>query len=467
MSESIDMSKETTVATVYQLLFSAGGFVALILVSRYLGPESFGVYAALLAVAQVQVSVLAGFGEAIKKRVSEQFARVDQLFSIGLLGVGLYATIVIAFTLGVGQFSTLITPMNSVSISAFIVGSGLFTVVTSFYSGQGNPAASYKFRFLQSLLLVISQSIGIVVGATLNELLILCSISWGVAGVVLLTQIEASLTVPQKTVRRTVYSFARWSIPNQFLTTINERLPYIFLGLVASSTIIGYYEASWKLLVPALLLPHTINNTLSVYISQNSKNTADIRRISKQALGTTTFLVYPILVGGLLFNTPLLTLVYSSDYQSAALILPILSILLLSNGYILIYESIFRGTDAPDIVTKTTILRVILKLLGMAVGFQLLGLYGVFYGMIVADTIICGVYYYLSEISPDALLTGIQLFSAICMGGILHLGLQFVTVTPVATIFGIGSGALLYFTILLILLKFVLPEKYRAVQRLL
>lgn len=457
---SIDVSKETFHSTIAQFSVAVIAFITLVIVSRKLGPEAFGIYAVLLATGELMDSIIDGFGEGIKKRVTERGTNIVQLFNLALASHIVFLAIISPLVIAFSLYTTIISPLNGIAIVIFASGSGLFTLITSFNSGLGYPTQSYKYRTIKAGLILLTQVPLAYLGANENQLVIAAGLSWGLAATALTIKRRQPLELPTKKTIKTVTPFAKWSIPNKLLFTSNERLPYFIIGLIATSTLVGYYEVAWKLVAPALLIPYTIASTLTVHISHKSDKGKSTISELKTALSIASTFAFPILIGAILLGDELVTTVYSIQYLPAGDLLPILSIVVILQSFIIVYQAALRGKDNPRAVSIISFFRVCLKLLLIPIGLHFYGVFGVATAIAITDSLVVVAYTLLNNTFANKEILTIQITTALLMGLFVHTLTSYVQLTTVTTLAIIGFGGIFYITTFLICLKQFKPTHY-------
>lgn len=427
MSDAGDMNLgwETIKGFSANVIQAGFGFVGTIVFARILGPTSFGGYYFLLSLIFLVNRPIWGIGTAAKKRFSEENSSGSEI--VGAITVINVALVILATTV---IFGTNIlegqTNVPSESLMFVIVlGAIIFFFPFQMLVGaSGMPARATWIDTFRSVLTLPAQLGFVLAGFDA------AGMGYGLATATALTipityfSVSIRPSIPSIKTFRSLWDFAKYSIPGAFVGKAYDRFDIILLSTILGTGLAGQYEVANKLTIPALFFSGAITSGLMPKISSlhsKAKNpTTDI----SNALSYASIIAIPIFFGSLALAQRIIVTVYGSEYAIAAPYLIGLALYKVVSSQTSIYRSTLSGLDKPDANLRFSTLALIVNvILGVALVVVIGGI-GIVIATIVAETIqYLGTMYLVKKELPA------------------------ITVLPKTLLKQLGSGLVMYFVV--------------------
>lgn len=458
-SDISDMSLglETLKGVSAKMMQAVLGFVGTIIFARVLGPQSFGGFYLLFTLQQVADRPLAGIGTASKKRFSETDAPRDEilggLFLACLVGVVVAAAGAVIFDDWLAEF----TGVPDAGL-VFVV---LFSTIVFFHPFQQLLAARGLVGLetwndtLRSVLTLPFQ-IGFVAlgfGAA--------GMGYGLAAATLLTVpvihyfLRTRPTVPSRETVRSLWEYARYSIVARFIGKTFKRLDLLLLGWLATTSAVGYYEAAFKLTVPATFVAYTAGSGLMAKVSNLDSRGEAVAQDISNTVSFVSILAIPMFFGSFALSEELIVTAFGSEYRSGAPLLVGLALYQVFATQSNPYRQGLNGIDRPRLGMKIDVVVLTLNvILGIALTLEF-GAIGIVVATVVAELlryVLCSVALRrrIPEIVQFPRLLFEQMFAGVAMFGVVALAHSYVQVNSWPTlVLLVGVGALTYGIVLL------------------
>lgn len=352
-------------------------FVGIMYFSRVLDPNelsAFFLYNALLGL----LAIPADFGVqgAVEKRLSEGTPGARTLGSALAIKIGLLAVVCAAILLArpyvndyLGADLALLLVVSLV-ISQF--GRLFIRVIRAEFRVGEAASVSFTWRFVWIVTGVVLVNLdygvqGIVYGKILGGLVALV---WAI------TKVETGVGLPSIAQTRSIVDFSKYQWISAVGGRIYQWMDVAIIGLFLAQNYVSAYEIAWQVTLLVLLISNAIAMTLFPQVSQwDAESTTDkIEGVLSDALGFALFVSIPALVGGAIFATEILALVFTPEYTIAGLVLVVLLVEKLFQSINNIVEMAVRAIDRPDLAAKATVITVVINLvlspvLAVTVGF--------------------------------------------------------------------------------------------------
>lgn len=386
----LSLGRETAVAFLAKLFLAATGFIGFVFFGQRLGPAGIGIYYFVLATAKFSVQAVGGVSNAIKKRVAEVDTDVGRFLGMGLIVLTCFTALLLfgVFVLE-GFIRAEFGPVRYAYGGVAIVGSlGLFTLSNRVYAGVGKPGASFWVDTLRSVLTLGGQVALITVGYGAFGLM------GGLVGATLVTGVLGFFLVgvrprlPTRETVRSTASFARWSVPNALVGNLYSRIDVIFLGVIAGSTVVGYYEAAIRVTMPATLIAISIGDSLVIKASGLSSLDEDVEEDLRNSMSYVGLFAVPLFAGALaLPPESLLIYLLGEEFAPAWPAVIGLALYQVLRVYKTPFESVLDGMNRPDLRFRVSLLTVIMHLPLVYTLGNRYGLLGVVGATVVAEAI--------------------------------------------------------------------------------
>lgn len=432
------------------------GFVGTIVFARILGPTAFGGFYFLLSLVNIFDNPLRGLSVAFEKRLSETDS-MDREMLGGMLLIQLVVFTAVGVLVYV--FGDLLTTETNVAnapvvfISLF-VSINLFLLSQHHLSGRGRPALQIWNDTLRSVLTIVLQLAFVLYG------LGAAGMGYGLAVATILTVPVAHYflplrpTVPSRETVKSVWQYAKYSIPNAMTATAFSRLDILLISLFITTGAAGQYETAYKLTMPATLLSTAIAPALLPKVSRIHSEGKDVSEDISNAIAFSSALAIPIFFGALSIPEDIVVTVYGGDYRAASTLLVGLAFYQILNTQTTMYGRAVNAIDLPNINLRVSAAILILNvLLGIALVFPF-GTFGVVVATIVAEFVRYLIYLIVMKRYESAITvfprTLFEQFTAgVAMFGIVELTNSRLPVHSFIDLSAlVGTGALAYGLIL-------------------
>lgn len=426
-------------------------FAGIVLFARVLGADGIGLFYSALAVVQVALFPVRGVGQAIQKRGSEQDKRPEKFLGAGLaLGagyLGIVTAAVLALVLGVGftgQF-TLLEVAAAVAVFGTRIG---FLLVNDAYKGQGKTGRATLADNALGIAETATQVMFLLAGLEVAGLLLGTALSTAAATVGHLTVTSVGVARPSRSTARSLLSFARWAVPTTGLSTVYDRLPVLALYAVTSPTVVGYYTAANRLLMPGSFVGGSLGPALMVRASHRSSGTdEDVMEDLDATLRYAGVVAIPMFFGALAMPEVLMVTVFGPEFAAGAVALVGLGAYHVINSADTTTYSFVDGVDRPDFTLKATATGLVVRATLVAALIWPFGLAGVVAAVVVSH----GVHLFLSQVlfvrtfDRPAVPSGVvyQIVGAVVMYVVVVVAVERVAVAswvPVGLVVGLGAA---------------------------
>ena len=387
--------KSKILSALFWKLMERGGtqgiqFIVQIILARLLSPEEYGIIAIVMVfVLLANVFVESGFNTALiqKKDVDEvDFSSVLYL-SIGAATI-LY--IIIFFTApSVANFYNqpiLVQVLRVLSITLFI---GAFNSIQNAFVARN---MLFKKLFASSLVaVVISGIFGVI--AAYNGLgvwaLVLQQLTGQLAVVIILwftVKWRPHLTFSIERIK-TLFSYGSKLLASGLLDTLYRNLSTIIIGKMYTPSMLGYYNRGQQF--PQLIVSNingSIQSVMLPALSAHQDNRSRVKEMMRRAIVSSSFLIFPMMVGMAVVAEPLVKIVLTEKWLSAV---PFLQIACFTFALWPIHTANLQAINAmgrSDIFLRLEIIKKIVGLIVLGIslpfGVYAIALGGVFSGLI-------------------------------------------------------------------------------------
>lgn len=343
-------------------------FIVQIVLARLLLPEEFGLLAIVMVfILLANVFVQSGFNTALiqKKEADEvDFSSILYL-SIGIAGI-LYAVIYFSapFIASFYKQPLLVPVLRVLSITLFI---GAFNSIQNAFVVRN---MLFKRLFVSSLsAVIISGIVGIVtayngwgvwalvvqhlISKLLNSIILCFTIEW-----------RPKLLFSFKRVKA-LFSYGSKLLVSALIDTLYRDLRTLIIGRIYSPAILGFYNRGRQF--PQFIVANIDSSIQSVMLptlSAHQDNTKRVKEMMRRAIVSSSFIMFPMMVGMAVVAEPLVEMVLTDKWLPAV---PFLQIFCVSNALIPIHTSNLQAINAmgrSDIFLK---LEVIKKIVGLTI----------------------------------------------------------------------------------------------------
>lgn len=432
---SVSLGGETVKATAAKFAMAAIGFAGTVVFARLLGPTGFGGYYLLFSLVKLGDRAVNGWGTAIMKRFSEADAPERELIGGQLVFTLAWVVLTGAASVFASQWLISYTGLPGAPV-LFVVLMGAVTLyepTDRVVQARGLAGASMWIDTFRSLLTFPLQ-LGLVLlglGAA--------GMAYGLAAATFLSLpalwyfVRTTPTIPSRETLESLWSYAKYSIPNSFLGQAYDRFDIILLGYLLAPAAAGQYEVALKLTVPATFVMLAAQSVLMARVSRLHSQGEDVSDDISNTLAFASIVAIPLFFGAVAMPEALVVTAFGSEYADAAALLIGLALFQVVNTQSGPLTSAIGGIDRPDLntwISATTLA------LNIVLGVALTLAYGAI-GVVIATVIAETLRYLLSayvvtqelpavELLPRTLLE--QVAAAIVMFGLVRPLVDIVTV---------------------------------------
>lgn len=440
-----------------QFTMAVIGFTGSVIFARVLGPAGFGGFYLLMAIVRILDRPARGWGGASKKRISEHNFS-DPYKVVGSLYMFIVGTIVVGGALmwffedWISSFTGLNSP--ALAGTALLGSTLLFMATQKIMSATGREGVvrwSDTFRSVLTLPLQVGfvligfGALGMAYGLAIASLLSIPIIVYF---------LSFSIAPPSRKVVMSLWTYAKFEIPNVSIRTLYGRFDIMLIGYVLGPGPSGLYEAASKFVEPTMYVPNVSSGTLMARISNYDEIGTELIRDINNTIAFASILAIPIFFGSLSISRRLIVTVYGTEYREAYVILILLTFYYVFRTQNKVFTNVIAGLDIPEINTRILSGSVTVNVvLGVLLVFEF-GAEGV-----VAATVAAGFVQYLLNMRvvkirmPDVKPFPAVVRKQIASGIIMYLGVEMLTqVVEITSWFLLGgvlvTGAVLYITML-------------------
>lgn len=350
------------------------GFIATFYIASELGPEVLGTYSVAVGILFWVYLPASAIDSAVEKRVSEGNNR-GQIVSAAII---MNTPIVLLTVIGVMLFSS--------SVEAYvgepIIGEIVILLISGFTAkfmssvlhGQ-NKVAQSSLTWTASRVVRTGSQIGLtfVLGLGVSGLMWGHSISYVVAAGLAISVNSVRPACPNRKEFRNLLEYAKYSWLGQLSSQAFNWLDTVILALFVSSTKIGIYEVAWTMASALAVVSSSISTTLFPIFSEldSNKSHDKISGLLEEGLIFAGILMIPGIAGALAVGPRVLE-IYGSEYGEGGLILVLLVIARLTNGYSGLFKNTINSIDRPDIGFR---INAIIVCLNVILNFSLIPLF--------------------------------------------------------------------------------------------
>lgn len=405
---SVSLGGETIKATAAKFTMAAIGFLGTIVFARVLGPTGFGGYYLLFSLVKIADRAVNGWGTAVKKRYSEADAPSGEL--IGSQGLFTLVWMALAIAVAIVTSSWLVSytglPEAPVLFVVLLLAVTLFEPLDLIVQARGRVGASMWTDTLRSLLTFPLQ-LGLIVlgfGAA--------GMAYGLAAATFLTVpvlwyfIWTRPVAPTRETVGTLWSYARYSIPNSFLGQAYDRFDIILLGYLLAPAAAGHYEVALKLTVPATFVTMAASSGLMARVSHQHSKGEELGTDISNTLSFTSIIAIPMFFGAVAMPEQLVVTLFGPDYAAAATLLIGLALYQIAKTQAGVLTSVIYGIDRPDINTRISAVTLGIN---VVLGVALTLTYGAI-GVVIATAIAETLRYVCSAVVIKRRLSSVVLF---------------------------------------------------------
>ncbi|MGW1455561.1 MOP flippase family protein [Salegentibacter agarivorans] len=367
-------------------------FIIKLILARILFPEDYGIIGMTVVFTSI-ISVFSemGMGAALIQRKEDKLSKehFDTAFWTGILWGILIYLIVVFF---VGPFAADFYGEPIISEIIPILSLGILI----------NPInAIHKAKLIRSLsfkkISIINNSSTIVAGVVS---LILALSGAGVWALVFDAVVIFFVATPQwfyatkwfpsikfsKKAFSEIFGFGLFTTGTQLFGKVNSQVDYLIVGKIVGATALGYYSLAFLLTsIARTQITQIVDQVIYPIFSKLQDEPEQLKRYYLKILRANTFVIYPIMLGIILFSEYAIPILFGDKWVEAIPIVQILSIGVIISMTTSSFHVLMRASGKPDLELKLSGIFSIVFFIPLIVGGTLLyGIEGTAWGYVIA-----------------------------------------------------------------------------------
>lgn len=388
--DEVSLGSETAKGTTAKLVTLVVGFIGSIVLARALGPAAYGGFYALLAIVEIVDRPVRGWGEAGKKRFSESGAPRNEIFTALIVVLVVFLLLIAAAAVALGDLLRSYAEIEA-AVTMFIllvISTTLYVTIRNVVEGRGLTGISYWTNATRNALTVPLQIL-LILGLGLGAVGMAYGYALGTLLVVPLTLYYArsSFEVPSRQTLRSLWSYAKYSVPSGFLGKVYSRFDILLIGAVIGPVAVSYFELAFRVSMPATYVSAAAASVLMAKVSYSSSKGSSVHNEVTEVLSYSSLLAMPIFFGALAIGDELIIVLYGISYAEAGTFLVVLCAYRLLKSQINPLEKTVYGVDMPKYNLYLSGLVLFINMtLGVFLIFEI-GAIGVVFSTVVAEVI--------------------------------------------------------------------------------
>lgn len=426
--------KSTIILSLFWKLLERTGtqgiqFIVTIILARILMPEQFGIIAIVMVFIHLaQVFVESGFNTALIQKKDADEEDFSSIFYLSLGIAGLLYTIIFFVTPTISVFyrDPILVPI--LRVLALILFTGALNSVQNAYIARNLMfkklfKSSVGSTAISGILGVIAAYLGLGVWALVIQQLVnqvaISVIMW------LTVKWRPKLVFSIQRVRE-LFSFGWKLLASSLLNVFFLEIRTLFIGRLYSPSTLGFYNRGEQF--PKLIVNNingSIQSVMLPTLSAHQDNRKRAKEMMRRAIVTSSFLIFPMMIGMAVVAEPLVVIVLTDKWLPAV---PFLQIFSISYALIPIHTANLQAINAmgrSDIFLKLEIIKKVIGLTILAISIPF-GVYAIAIGQVISGVIATFVNAYpnkrLLKYSYKEQIMDIMpsFFIALVMGGVVY-----------------------------------------------
>jgi O-antigen/teichoic acid export membrane protein len=303
-----------------------------------------------------------GVGEAIRKRVSAKEGKNPEYLAVGTIFALVFQTVVSLLILSLYILvpeqllpDTLQRAGIEIILSAItlLFAQSIGKLMLNYNSGLGYPSRSEWFgRALPGVLFLVLAVLFTVTDSSLSIILLSGTASYSLSALIMYVSTRPKLLIlPTREHARSVFDFGKWSILQMISNNIYNSADVLLLGILVTSTTVGFYESSNSLAGLLYVVPYAFYSVGNVMISGldaqgRKEDVISVLQESLRASSIVPVMAFFMFVG---FGDFILELIFGEPYGPAYWYLVGLGLIKVLSSYRKPIQGLNYGTDKPEI----------------------------------------------------------------------------------------------------------------------
>ena len=344
-----------------KLLNALGVIMLITVLNTAFSIEEIGVFFFFYVSVNFLSKFVGGVGEAIRKRVSAKEGQNPEYLAVGTIFAIVFQTVVSVLILSVyvlvpEQF--LPDPLQAgidviLSAITLLFAQSVGKLMLNYNSGMGYPGRSEWFgRALPGVLFLVLAVFFTFYNSSLSVILLAGTASYSLSAVIMYLSTRPKLLIlPNWEHVRSVFDFGKWSILQMISNNIYNSADVLLLGILVTSTTVGFYESSNSLAGLLYVIPYGFYSVGNVMISglDAEGRREDIVSVLQESLRASSIIPVMSFFMFVGFGDFILEMVFGGEYSLAYWYLVGLGLIKVLSSYRKPIQGLNYGTDSPEI----------------------------------------------------------------------------------------------------------------------
>jgi O-antigen/teichoic acid export membrane protein len=361
-SAEINFWRQMAGVSASKLLNALGVILLITVLNTAFTLEDIGVFFFFYVSVNFLSKFVGGVGKAIRKRVSAKEGQNPEFLAVGTVFALVFQTVVsvliVSLYLAVPEPllpDTLQRAGLGIILSAItlLFAQSIGKLMLNYNSAMGYPSRSEWFgRALPGVLFLVLAVVITVYEGSLTLIILSGTASYTLSALIMYASTRPKLLVrPTRAHAESVFDFGRWSILEMITNNIYNSADVLLLGILVTSTSVGFYESSNSLAGLLYVVPYSLFSVTNVMISglDAEGRTEDVLSVLQESLRASSIIPvmsFFLFVG---FGDFILELVYGREFALAYWYLVGLGLIKVLSSYRKPIQGLNYGTDRPEI----------------------------------------------------------------------------------------------------------------------
>lgn len=365
-------------------------FIVTVVLARLLVPEEFGlIVLATIFISIAKIFVETGFNTALIQKKEADEIDFSSVFYLSIMVAGLLYLCLFLSSPYIALFFNQPEFTNVLRVLSLIL---FFGAINSIQIAIISRNLQFKKLFISSIgAVVLSGVVGIVmayanfgiwalVSQQLTNQIVITIILW-------FTVKWRPLIVFSITRVKRLFSFGWKLLVSGILDTLTSNLTNLLVGKIYSPTALGFYNRGEQL--PSLIVNNVDGSIQSVMLPTLSKyqeNTQRVKEIARRSIVTSSFIIFPMMVGLAVIAEPLIELLFTEKWLSAVPFLQISCAVYALWPIHTMNLQVMNALGRSDLFLKLEIVKKILSVAILIISLQF-GIYALVWGGFISSVL--------------------------------------------------------------------------------
>ncbi|MFB6176224.1 MAG: lipopolysaccharide biosynthesis protein [Halobaculum sp.] len=350
MSSTDGFGLRVSKGVIAKVVVAAVGLVGSVFFARELGPVGYGLFHTFVAAADVLDNPVTGFGVACKKRVSEPEFDAGEVLGAGLL-IGTVGSLVVSGAVILVEPSVDYFALRGAGwlLAAVLTGSVLFKMAQHVLAGTGQFGNAVGVDAVRSLGTIPLQAVFVLAGLGVTGMVYGLTLASVATVPLVLYVLRVRPRVPSRETLRSLWTYARYSVPNNFVGATASRIDILLLTGLLGSAAAGDYRVALQLVLPGTMLSAVMSSGLFAEVSRLASRESAVDTEVTNNVAFASIVAIPLFFGALAMPESLVVTVFGGAYAGAGVLLVGLAVYQVLKTQTTQLASVVSGQDRPDV----------------------------------------------------------------------------------------------------------------------